>query len=115
VLALVGLYGLMSYTVARRREEFGVRMALGASPAGLQRLVMRDSLLLVGAGLVVGLAASALTVGRLTPMLFGLEPLDPIVFTATAILLLVCAVLAAYLPARRLTRLNAVAALRVTS
>jgi len=111
-LAVVGLYGLMSYTVSRRQEEFGLRVALGASPAGLKRLVIRDSLVLVAMGLVIGVAAAAASVDRISGMLFALEPLDPMAFLVAPAILLAGAAIAAYIPARRVTRLDPAAALR---
>jgi ABC-type antimicrobial peptide transport system permease subunit len=112
VLAVVGLYGLMSYTVSRRWEEFGLRVALGASPAGLKRLVIHDSLVLVATGLVIGVAVAAASVGRVSGLLFALEPLDPMAFLVAPAILLAAAAIAAYIPARRVTRLDPAAALR---
>ncbi|PYR57559.1 MAG: multidrug ABC transporter substrate-binding protein, partial [Acidobacteria bacterium] len=79
VLAAVGLYGVMAYTVARRQAEFGVRLALGATPGGLERLVLGESLTFVGVGLAIGVVAAGATAQTLSHLLFGLHPLDPVV------------------------------------
>jgi ABC-type antimicrobial peptide transport system permease subunit len=112
VLALVGLSGLMAYTVARRRDEFGLRLALGASPRGLQALVMRDSVVMVGSGLLLGIGSALLIGSRLAPMFFNLEPTDPVVFAGAVALLTTTTLVAAYIPARRGSRVDPVAALR---
>jgi predicted permease len=112
MLAVIGLYGVMAYTVARRTREIGVRMALGAVPGDVVWLVMREVLMLVGGGIVLGLvAASAL--GRLiASQLYGVTANDPLTIAGAAGLLLAVALLAGYLPARRATRVNPVLALR---
>jgi predicted permease len=112
VLAAIGLYGVMAYTVARRQAEFGVRLALGASPTGLGRLVLGESLTLVGVGLGIGVAVAGAIAQALSYLLFGLRPLDPIAFGAAAALLVTVATLAAYLPARQAARVDPVVALR---
>jgi predicted permease len=112
MLAVIGLYGVMAYTVARRTREIGVRMALGAVPGDVVWLVMREVLLLVGSGIVLGLVASWV-VGRLiASQLYGVTANDPLTIAAAAGLLLVVALLAGYLRARRATRVNPVLALR---
>jgi len=112
VLAAVGLYGVMAYTVARRQAEFGVRLALGASPAGLERLVLGESLTLVGVGLAIGVVAAGATAQTLSHLLFGLHPLDPVAFAVATAALLFVAMLAAYLPARQAASVDPVVALR---
>lgn len=111
LLAAIGLFGLMSYSVARRTNEIGIRMALGAQRGHVLRLVMRESMLLVVAGVVVGLAI-ALAAGRLVAsLLFGLTPTDaPTMMLAVSMMLLVSAV-AGFLPARRASRVDPMVAL----
>jgi predicted permease len=111
-LAAVGLAGLLTYTVARRRNEIGIRMALGAAPGDVVRMVLRDSLLLVAIGVLIGLPG-AYAIGRaLESMLFGLEPADPLTAAVALAVLAVVAALAAWLPARRASRIDPMAALR---
>jgi ABC-type antimicrobial peptide transport system permease subunit len=112
VLSSVGLAGLLAYTVARRRNEIGIRMALGAAPRDVVRMVLRDSLWLVGIGVLVGMPA-AYGIGRyLEDTLFGLEPADPLTAAAALAVLATVAALAAWLPARRAARIDPMAALR---
>jgi predicted permease len=111
-LACIGIYGLISYAVTRRASEIGIRMALGAGRSSVLWMVMRESLILVGIGLAVGLPA-ALAAGRLvSTMLFGLGSVDPLSITGAAALLLAFALLAGYLPARRASRVDPMVALR---
>jgi predicted permease len=111
-LACVGLYGLLSHAVVRRTGEIGLRMALGASPAGVLRMMLRESLWLVGVGIVTG-SAGAYAAGRLVAtMLFGLSPADRLTFGTAAVILTVVAVLASMLPARRASRIDPIVALR---
>jgi predicted permease len=112
LLAVIGLYGVMAYTVARRTREIGVRMALGAVQGDVVWLVMREVLALVGTGIVLGLVA-AWGLGRLiSNQLYGVTASDPLTIAGAAGLLLFVALLAGYLPARRATRVNPVLALR---
>jgi len=112
MLAVIGLYGVMAYTVARRTREIGVRMALGAVPGDVVWLVMREVLMLVGSGIVLGVAAAS-ALGRLiASQLYGVTANDPLTIMGAAGLLLAVALLAGYLPARRATRVNPVLALR---
>jgi ABC-type antimicrobial peptide transport system permease subunit len=111
-LAAIGLYGVLAYGVARRQPEFGVRLALGASPRGLVRLVLRESCMLVGAGLLAGLAAAGAAAGSISGMLFGLAPLDPISFAAASAALAAVALFAAWIPARHASRIDPIVALR---
>jgi len=112
LLAVIGLYGVMAYTVARRTREIGVRMALGAVQGDVVWLVMREVLMLVGTGLVLGLVASWAAGRLIGSQLYGVTANDPVTIAGAAGLLLAVALLAGYLPARRATRVNPVRALR---
>ena len=112
LLAAVGLYGVMSYSVARRTSEIGIRMALGAQRGDVTRLVLRETMTLVSVGVALGLAG-ALGAGRvLSSLLFGLAPTDPAAFAAATLLLTAVAALASYVPARRASQVDPMAALR---
>ena len=111
-LACIGIYGLMSYATTRRTNEIGVRMALGAGRATVLWLVMRESLILVGLGLVIGLPVALAAEQLASKMLFGLKPTDPASLAGAAVLLLAFAVLAGYLPARKASRVDPMVALR---
>ncbi|HJQ25494.1 MAG TPA: ABC transporter permease [Blastocatellia bacterium] len=112
LLASVGLYGVMAYAVTRRTNELGIRMALGAQSGDVIRLVMRESLVLVLAGIAVGLAAALASSRFIASLLFGLTPNDPLTIGLAALLLIAVAALAGYLPARRATKIDPLAALR---
>ena len=112
VLACVGLYGLIAYAVAQRTHEIGVRMALGAQPSDVLRLVLRQGMGLTIAGLIVGIAIGSVATPVLTDMLFGVTPRDPLTFIGVPVLLLLVAFLACYIPARRATRIDPLVALR---
>ena len=112
LLASIGLYGVMAYTVARRTPEIGIRMALGASLGSVRGLVLREAMTLAAIGLAIGIPA-ALAAGRLArSLLFGVEPGDPRLVAAAGLLLIGVMLAAAYLPARRATRVDPVVALR---
>jgi putative ABC transport system permease protein len=111
-LAAVGVYGVMAYSVRERTQEIGVRIALGATATSIFRLVLGQALRLVLAGVVIGLAASAMLTHLLVRLLFGVEPLDPWTFAVTSLVLLAVATVAAYVPARRGMRMAPVDALR---
>ena len=112
VLACVGLYGVISYAVAQRTHEIGVRMALGAQPLDVLRLVLRQGMVLTIAGLLVGIAVGLVATRVLSDMLFGVTPRDPLTFVGVPLLLLLVAFFACYIPARRATRIDPLAALR---
>jgi putative ABC transport system permease protein len=112
LLAAIGIYGAMSYQVNRRVREIGVRMALGADRATVLRLVLRQGVLLTTTGIVLGLIAGAAGAQVLRSLLFGISALDPTAFAGAAFLFGVVSLVAAYLPARRATRVDPVVALR---
>ena len=111
-LAAIGVYGVIAYSVRERTQEIGIRMALGASAHAVRRLMLYQALRLVSIGVVVGLVATALLTRFMVRLLFEVQPLDPWTLTTTAVLLIGVATIAAYVPARRGTRLSPVTALR---
>ncbi len=113
LLASVGLYGVLSYLVAQRTSEIGVRMALGAQPAQVLRLTLADGLRPAALGLVFGLAGGAAAAKMIRDLLYGVQPLDAGVFVAVAVILLGVATAACLLPAWRASRLDPVRALRM--
>ncbi len=112
LLAMIGLYGALSYLVAQRQPEFGIRMALGAPRSSILRLVMRDVIVVLAGGLAAGVCLALITVGVLQKMLFGLAPHDTFTFIVSIGVLSAVAVVAGYLPARRAMRIDPMAALR---
>lgn len=112
VLAAIGLSGVMSYMVAQRTREIGIRMAVGAEPRAVLWMIEKQALVLAGAGVAVGLAGAWLLSQWLETMLYGVSPRDPLTFAGVALALVLVAGAAAYLPARRATRIDPVAALR---
>jgi putative ABC transport system permease protein len=112
LLSAIGIYGVISYTVAQRTHEIGVRAALGASGANLLRLVMSNGLVLTGIGLAVGVAGAVALTRLLGTLLFGVGARDPMTLTVSAIVLAIVAMLACYVPARRAAKLDPLAALR---
>ena len=109
---MIGLYGVMSYNVTRRRNEIGIRMALGAEPARVLRMVMGEVALLIGIGLATGFAVVLTTTRLVASFLYGLTPRDPLTLSLAVGLLAVVAFLAGYLQARRASRLEPLTALR---
>jgi predicted permease len=112
LLATLGIYGVLAYSVSRRTREIGVRMALGAQVAGVLRLVLRQGLGLAGVGLMLGLAGAFGATRLLRGFLYGVQPLDLMTFAAVVVLLAVVAFVACWLPARRAARVNPMTALR---
>jgi predicted lysophospholipase L1 biosynthesis ABC-type transport system permease subunit len=112
VLAVVGVYGVRSYLVARRTREFGIRMALGATAADVRRLVLREGLRVLSVGLGIGLALAALVAQGLSRLLYEVSAVDPTTFVVAPLLLGLAMLAACELPARRATRVAPVTALR---
>jgi putative ABC transport system permease protein len=112
LLAAVGIYGVMAYSVQQRTQEIGIRMTLGASPENVRRMVVRQGMVLAGIGVVIGVAGGLALTRVMRSLLYGVKPWDPVMFALTAILLAVVALLACYMPARRASRVNPLVALR---
>jgi predicted permease len=111
-LAALGIYGVLSYSVERRRTELGIRMALGAQPLDLRRLVLRQGMAPVLVGLALGVVASLLLGRLITSLLFGVRSYDPLTFALVASVVILIAAIACYVPALRTTRLDPMTALR---
>jgi ABC-type antimicrobial peptide transport system permease subunit len=113
LLAAVGLYGLSAFAVASRRAEIGIRLALGASPDGIVRMVVGRTAVLVTVGIAVGVALTAWVAPLVKTLLYDVEPRDPLTIIGAAAVLLAVAVFAAWLPARRAARIDPMSALRI--
>ena len=112
VLAAIGIYGVISYSVAQRTHEIGIRMALGADHGGVLRMILAQGVKIAGAGVVIGLGASFGLTRLMTNLLFSVRAADPLTFAAVAIVLVLVAMLACYIPARRALRVDPIIALR---
>ena len=112
ILASVGIYGVIAYSVSQRTHELGLRMALGAGRAGVLAMIIREGLFMAAIGIVAGLGAAALATRLMGDLLVGITPRDPLTFGGGALLLLIIAAAASYLPARRATRVDPMVALR---
>ena len=112
LLASIGIYGVMSYSVAQRTQEIGIRIALGAQRADVLQMTIKQGLKLVGAGMILGLAAAFLLTRVLQTLLFGISATDPVTFFGISLVLLAVAIFASYLPALRATKVDPIIALR---
>ena len=112
LLASVGLYGVLSYTVAQRTAEIGLRMALGAQASAVVRAVIRSALVLAAVGIALGVAGAFGVTRFLGSFLFGVNPMDPVTLAAVAVLLVAVTIVASWVPARRAAGVNPVSALR---
>jgi ABC-type antimicrobial peptide transport system permease subunit len=112
LLAVVGLYGVMAYAVTRRTREIGIRIALGATPAKILSLVLKQGARVTAVGVVIGVVGSFLLTRAIRSLLFGLSPTDPLTFAAVALLLIAVALLACWVPARRAAKVDPMVALR---
>lgn len=112
VLGIVGIYGVIAYTVSQRSREIGIRSALGARPGALKEMFVRNAMVLSGIGVVLGLSAAAGLTRLMKSLLFGISPLDPVTYAAVPVVLIAAAALASYLPARRAAMVDPVNTLR---
>jgi len=112
LLSIVGIYGVLAYAAMQRRREVGIRLALGASPGAVKRMFVYRGMILSGIGIAFGTAVAAGTTRLMSSLLFGVRPIDPATFAAVAVLLLLIAVLASYIPACRAAGVDPVSALR---
>jgi putative ABC transport system permease protein len=112
VLAAIGIYGVISYSVAQRTHEIGIRMALGAERGGVLRMILAQGAKIAGAGVAIGMAASFGLTRLMSKLLFSVSAADPVTFAAVALVLILVALLACYIPARRALRVDPIIALR---
>jgi putative ABC transport system permease protein len=112
LLGLVGIYGVISYSVTQRKREIGIRMALGAQEQAVTRMFLRQGMLLIGIGVVFGLTAASALMRLMSSLLFGVEPVDPLTYGAVSAALVIAALVACYVPARRAMAVDPADALR---
>jgi putative ABC transport system permease protein len=112
ILAVVGVYSVVSYAAGQRTHEIGIRMALGAAPQDILLMVLRQSVVVVAIGLTLGLAAALAGTRAIASFIVGVRPTDAATFVTVVVLLAVIALIACWIPARRATRINPLVALR---
>jgi ABC-type antimicrobial peptide transport system permease subunit len=112
LLAAIGLYGVMSYNVVRRTNEIGIRLALGAQASNVVKMILRESVLLLAVGTVLGLPLALLATRLIKEQMFGLDPLDPLTFTLALVVITGTTLLTGWIPARRASKVDPVIALR---
>jgi putative ABC transport system permease protein len=112
LLAAIGIYGVLSYSVTQRKKEIGIRMAVGARPRNVLLMVVRQSMLLAGAGMVAGVAASLILSRFMQSLLFRTEPVDPALYAGTAAVAMLAALFASSIPAKRAATLDPLRVLR---
>ncbi len=112
LLASIGLYGTMAYSVTRKTHEIGIRLALGAGPRNVLRMVISQGLRLTFAGVVIGIVAALAATRLISTMIYGVTASDPVTFAAVTVLLVAVAFIACYIPARKATRVDPLVALR---
>jgi ABC-type antimicrobial peptide transport system permease subunit len=112
LLGAIGLYGVLSYVVAERTREIGVRMALGATASAVRRMVVSQGARVVLVGVVIGVAVAVAATRLLGTLLFGVKPVDPVVFAAMSVAMIAIGALASYVPARRASSVNPIESLR---
>jgi putative ABC transport system permease protein len=112
ILAIIGVYGVLSYSVNQQTREIGIRMAMGAQTGGVLRLVVGQGMRLAAVGLILGLVAAFAAMRVMSSLLFGVSAHDPLTFIGVSLVLAIAAVLACYIPARRATKVDPIIALR---
>jgi putative ABC transport system permease protein len=112
LLASIGIYGLLAYMVGQRLQEIGIRMAMGAQPSHILKMILTQGVKLAGAGILVGMIFAGFAAPLISSMLYGVRPVDPAVFVTVPLVLVIVALLASYIPARRATKVDPIIALR---
>jgi len=112
ILAAIGIYGVIAYSIAQRSHEIGIRIALGAQRGDVLRLALVQGMVQALIGIAIGLGAASALTRVMSGLLYGISPLDPATFVTLSLLLLLVALAASYIPARRATRINPIVALR---